>query len=75
MINSSSEFASFADEICSTADSLYLPEDKVVVEPEEVKYATDVPDTLQIHKWFDRKMKRDFAMSSTTKVPTIILFA
>ena len=50
VINSSSEFASFADEICSTVDSLYPPENKVMVEPEEDKYDTAIPDTLQIHK-------------------------
>ena len=33
VINSPSEFVSFADEICSTVDSLYLREYKVMVEP------------------------------------------
>ena len=58
VINSPSEFASFANEICSTVDSLYLPEDKVMVESEEVKYDTAIPDTLQIHKVVRQKNEK-----------------
>ena len=60
VINSPSEFASFADEICSPVNSLYLPEDKVMVEPEKVRCATAIPDTSQIRQKNEKRLCMEF---------------
>ena len=49
VINHPKEFGTFANDI-TKVESLYLPSDEVMKEPEEVKNAKKIPNTLQIHK-------------------------
>ena len=49
VINHAKEFATFANDI-TKVESLYLLSDEVMKEPEEVKNAKKIPNTLQIHK-------------------------
>ena len=49
VINYPKEFADFANEI-SNVDSLFLPNEEVLEEPQEVQNATAIPTTTKIHK-------------------------
>ena len=50
MIDTPLEFAQYANEICKSITLLYMSVDHLLEEPEDVKYAKPIPDTLQVCK-------------------------
>ena len=49
VINNPKQFASYADDICNV-DSLYLPNEQLLKEPEEIQHVEPIPETLKTHK-------------------------
>ena len=49
VIDNPEQFAAFAHEVCNV-DSLFLPDEYLIQEPEQIKYAEPIPHTLQTHK-------------------------
>ena len=49
VIDNPKQFANFAQEVCNV-DSLFLPYESLIQEPEQIKHAKPIPHTLQAHK-------------------------
>ena len=49
VINTPQEFAEYANSICDV-ECLYFPEEEMLEEPDFVKDATPIPDTMKTHK-------------------------
>ena len=49
VIDTHKQFANFAQEVCNV-DSLFLPDESLIEEPEQIKHAKPIPHTLQKHK-------------------------
>ena len=49
MVRTAKEFAVHADEVVKGIDSLYLPVEDVLVEPDGIEVSPKILETLQIH--------------------------
>ena len=57
LINTPKDFAMYADQKITAITTIYLPQEEVFEEPDEIKFAPKIPETLQVHKIIRRISK------------------
>ena len=50
MINGAKDFAEYANKITDGISSLYLAENDIVAEPQDIKTSPKIPKALKVHK-------------------------
>ena len=62
VIDTPLQFAQYANKICESITSLYVSVDHLLEEPEDVKNAKPIPDTIQVRKAIRRMNVSCFAV-------------